>query len=465
MSELKEVRNRVLLNMLKSEMCLNKAMSTPIFLQLFGDDNLGKEVAQKSLDWFKNYKKVPDFANHILASYDKTDPDRGSAVKMRLFELKGKEYKESSFDADVDVLRLDWAKKNLKHHLNVLANQGIGDISSTDALASILGELNKNVASINNQLQLNEVLPYSYTTKEAGVNIEKLKATDISKEKRFRIGHRTLDTESNGFKYGEVLMILGNIGQGKSMVLTNMLYNMWRDGANILLLTAEMQPAEFDIRIYSRASAVEAKHIEGGRAMLSDADHAALADCVKYMEGKDNEIKIKYVTPSDNVGTISAYMEELKVNEGFIPDVLIVDSFEHISPLDQKHKDADWMAVGQTMIEFKTLANTFERNRGLFVVSTHQAKTITLDKKFEDIAVTDFGRSKIVPEKADCCLYIRTLSDLNIMNIKEIKARRWRNNLDWSMGVDFSKCMIREMEQDNTNSSSMLDYQPDSMGQ
>jgi len=464
MSEIKEVRDRVLLSMIKSEMCLNKAISSPIFLDLFGDDHLGREVAQKSLEWFKNYKKVPDFANHILDSYNTTDPDRGSAIKMRLFELKGKEYKESSFDADVDVLRLDWAKKNLRTQLASLANKQIGDVSDTNAMSSILADLNKNVASINNQLQLNEVLPYSYTTKEAGVNIEKLKATDISKEKRFKIGHRILDNESNGFKYGEVLMILGNIGQGKSMVLTNIIYNMWRDGANILLLTAEMQPLEFDIRIYSRASAVEAKHIEGGKKFLTESDHAALEDCIKYMESKPNEIKIRYVTPSDNVGTVAAYMEELKVNEGFVPDVLLVDSFEHISPLDQKHKDADWMAVGQTMIEFKTLANTFERNRGLFVVSTHQAKTITLDKKFEDIAVTDFGRSKIVPEKADCCLYIRTLSDLNIMNIKEIKARRWKNNLDWSMGVDFTKCMIREMEQDDTNSSSMLDYQTGAEG-
>lgn len=464
MSEIKEVRDRILLSMIKSEMCLNKAISSPIFLDLFGDDHLGREVAQKSLEWFKNYKKVPDFANHILDSYNTTDPDRGSAIKMRLFELKGKEYKESSFDADVDVLRLDWAKKNLRTQLASLANKQIGDVSDTNAMSSILADLNKNVASINNQLQLNEVLPYSYTTKEAGVNIEKLKATDISKEKRFKIGHRILDNESNGFKYGEVLMILGNIGQGKSMVLTNIIYNMWRDGANILLLTAEMQPLEFDIRIYSRASAVEAKHIEGGKKFLTESDHAALEDCIKYMESKPNEIKIRYVTPSDNVGTVAAYMEELKVNEGFVPDVLLVDSFEHISPLDQKHKDADWMAVGQTMIEFKTLANTFERNRGLFVVSTHQAKTITLDKKFEDIAVTDFGRSKIVPEKADCCLYIRTLSDLNIMNIKEIKARRWKNNLDWSMGVDFTKCMIREMEQDDTNSSSMLDYQTGAEG-
>jgi archaellum biogenesis ATPase FlaH len=464
MSDLKESRNRVLYGMLKSEMCLNKASATPVFLNLFGDDHLGKEVAQKSLEWFNKYKKVPDFANHILNSYNKTDPDMGSAVKMRLFELKGIEFKESSFDADVDVLRLDWAKKSLKHELGALANRGIGDIESTDALVSILSDLNKNVSSINNQLQLNEGLPYSYTTKEAGVNIEKLKAIDISKEKRFKIGHRVLDTESNGFKYGEVLMILGNIGQGKSMVLTNMTYNMWRDGANILLLTAEMQPQEFDIRIYSRASAVEARHIEGGKKAMSEADEAALADCIKYMESKPNEIKIRYVTPSDNVGTVSAYMEKLKIDEGFIPDVLIVDSFEHISPLDQKNKDADWMAVGQTMIEFKTLANTFENNRGLFVVSTHQAKTLTLDKKFEDIAVTDFGRSKIVPEKADCCLYIRTLSDLNTMNIKEIKARRWKNNLDWSMGVDYSKAMIREVEQDSINSSSMIDYQPDMNG-
>jgi archaellum biogenesis ATPase FlaH len=459
MSDLKESRNRVLYGLLKSELCLNKASAIPIFLKLFSGDELGGEIARKSLEWFGNYKKVPDFANHILDSYNKIDPDKGSAIKMRLYELKGMEFKENSFDADINVLRLDWAKRSLKQELVVLASKGVGDIENTDALSSVLANLNKNVASINNQLQINESLPYSYTTKESGVNIEKFKATDISKEKRFKIGHRVLDMESNGFKYGEVLMILGNIGQGKSMVLTNMSYNMWRDGASILLLTAEMQPREFDIRIYSRASAVEAKHIEGGKNFMTDTDIAALADCVKYMESKTNEIKIRYVTPSDNVGTISAYMEELKINEGFIPDILIVDSFEHISPLDQKNKDADWMAVGQTMIEFKTLANTFENNRGLFVVSTHQAKTLTLDKKFEDIAVTDFGRSKIVPEKADCCLYIRTLSDLNIMNIKEIKARRWRNNLDWSMGVDFSKAMIHEIEEDSTGSSSILDSQ------
>jgi len=318
-----------------------------------------------------------------------------------------------------------------------------------DSYAGAVKDLSAKLYTIHNNVVDSSTGGDSFTTKNSAENIEMIKTRDTTSLRRFYLGHDPLDDATGGFLPGEVLMIVGNVNQGKSMVLANAAYHMWyHNNANVLILTAEMQPEMFDDRIYSRASAVEYSHILAGKGKLSEDENKALDVTVKEMKSKENQIIVRWLNNSDNVNTVAKIIDDYEKMHNFIPDVLIIDSLECLSPVKES-KEGDWRDKGQVVDEFKSFAETFRNGRKMFVISTHQAKTVTAEKEFMDIDITDIGRSKIVAEKADAAIYLRCREDLRRMQIKTIKARRFSKDLSWSMAYDFSRVLITNIENDS----------------
>jgi len=459
MLDREELINRVLYLLHSSDKSLRRSFQVKLFRKLFEEDAEAKFIVNEFFNWFKQYDTLPSlqriFEKHKATSW-------GPRLKIR-FKIMLDLAKASSppteaeFDSYVNDLKTFYAREEFSKRL-----QGFSEVEAAskgktlEEFTEFIRTFGKGFIEISNNLDSGDEGEYSYTTHDAHDNVGKIMERDLSNEKRFNIGHRVVDEATKGFKYGDLLMVLGNINQGKSMALVNICYNMWKDGHNVLLLTAEMRPDHFDERIYSRASAVDYSRIMSGKRHLDKEDGEALEECVKMMNGRKNHIITKFLKPTDNVATIEGYINDLRNSKNFIPDVVVIDSLEHISPLYVPTEEKDWQVKGQIITEFKNWAETFMNNRGVFVISTHQAKSETHNKKFNEISITDFGRSKIVPEKADFSLYIRTISELNIMNVKLIKARRCQVGLDWSMAVDYSKCLISDTD-DTTNSESILD--------
>ena len=459
MLDKEELINRVLYLMQSSDKSLRKCFQIRIFKKLFADDAEAAFIVNEFFAWFVEYDTLPSlqriFEKHKAGTWG---PKLRIRFKLIVDMAKGENPPtEAEFDSYVNDLKTYYARGEFSKKLQTFSEvESASKNKNLDQFTDFIRTFGKGFIEISNDLDKGDEGEYSYTTHEAHENVGKIIERDLSNEKRFYIGHKMIDEATRGFKYGDLLMILGNINQGKSMALVNICYNLWKDGHNVLLLTAEMRPEHFDERIYSRASAVDYGRIMAGKQFLDQADGAALEECVKMMNGRKNHIITKFLKPSDNVATIEGYINDLRNSKGFIPDVVVVDSLEHISPLYVPAEEKDWQIKGQIVSEFKNWAETFFNNRGVFVISTHQAKTETHSKKFDEISITDFGRSKIVPEKADFSVYLRTVSELNIMNVKLIKARRCQVGLAWSMAVDYSKCLISDTD-DTTNSGNMLD--------
>ncbi len=348
----------------------------------------------------------------------------------------------------MEQLKYNWAKDQVNAHIkDILASDNAYD--NLDKYSNAVKDLSAKLFTVHNNVASNGPGGESFTTKNADLNIETIKSRDTSNLKRFHLGHDPLDEATGGLLAGELFMIVGNVGQGKSMIMTNAAYHMWyHDNANILILTAEMQPEMFDDRIYSRASSVEYSHILTGKSKLSEEELKALDVTVKEMKSRDNQIIIKWLNNSDNLNSVSKYIDDLEKMHGFIPDVLMIDSLECLSPT--KETGNDWQDKGKIVDEFKNYAETFRNGRKLLVISTHQAKTITAEKEFKDIGIGDIGRSKIVAEKTDGAVYIRKRDDLRRLQIKAIKARRFDDNLSWNMGYDFSRVLIMNVEAENS---------------
>jgi len=459
--DVESTQDKVLYLMTIDEGCVRKAHQNGIFLNLFNTDSVTKLAASSFIKWFKKYETVPSMQK-IYEAYKDTNNGAQLKIKFKLIHKYAKEARPptpNEFGALVDELKLNYVKERFTNHLKNYSELDSGNMDSAEKFAGTVKDFGKEFINIGNEVVEEREGEYSYTTHEIAKNIAGIKERDLSKEKRFYIGHKHIDNELNGFKYGDLLLVLGNINAGKSMALTNMSYNLWKNGANVLLLTAEMRPGHFDDRTYSRAAGVSYKSIMDGKDSLNANDLAALDECTKYMTSRDNHIVTKFLNPTDNVATVEGYVNDLKISKNWVPDVVIFDSLEHISPLNAPQEDKDWQNKGQIVVEFKNWAETALNGRGIFVITTHQAKTEAHNKKFEDISLTDFGRSKIVPEKADFAMYIRSLTagnEFNTMTVKLIKARRCQAGLTWSMATDYSICLIAETE-DSTNAESFID--------
>lgn len=458
MLDMETLYNKILYMITQDEKCIKKAVQSKVFLKLFEDDEMSLFVAKQFVKWYLEFKTLPS-KKKIHDDFQASDI--GPKVHMK-FKMLAEVAKlpdpptENEFDSYVNDLKMAWMQSKFTENLNKYTGVDANKNMSLIELSKSMKSFGDQFVKLSDSVLMDDEGEYSFTTGEVAANIDQIKNKDISKERRFRIGHRKLDNETNGFRYGDFVIILGNINQGKSMVVSNVVYNVWKDGGNVLLLTAEHKASEFDERIYSRASNVDYKAIMNGAGSLTVEDKAALDECIAHLSSKPNKIITKFLKNSDNVGTIEGYIEDLRLKHDFVPDVIVLDSLEKISPLNTIIEDKDHLKVAEIAKEFKNFAQTSFNHRGCVVISTHQAKTETFDKHFDEISVTDFGRSKVVAEEPDFALYIRSKKDFNLMNVKLIKARRTAAGLTWTMAIDFSKVLVADTD-DSLNAEMLPD--------
>lgn len=447
MSDILELKDKALTTILSDYEALVNVVEKGIILDIFINQNEDGFILDELIKWHKKYRTKPSVSK-ILERLNMESHDKYLLFKSRVMSLKNVKIEKNEFPYIVEQLKHVWATSKVEGTIkDILLPEK--PYNNLDSYAKAIKNLSSKLFTVHNNVIQENNGGESFTTANVEENIELIKNRDNSGMKRFFLGHDPLDDATGGFLPGEVLMIVGNVNQGKSMVLANAAYHMWyHNRANILILTAEMQPEMFDDRIYSRASAVEYSHILNGKNSLTEEEMKALDITIKEMKSRDNHIIVKWLDNSDNVNTVAKYIDDLEKMHNFIPDVLIIDSLECLTPANGS-TGKDWEDKGQVVMEFKNFAETFRNSRKIFVISTHQAKTITQEKEFKDIDITDIGRSKIVAEKADAAIYLRCRDDMKRMNIKTIKARRFSKDLSWNMAYDFSRVLITNIENDS----------------
>ena len=443
MASLEESKSKILSILTHNKELWKDFINSKVPVESVSRDDQDSFVINEIIKYHKRYNGNINGAN-ILETLKKQDEKKAVLFKTKIAEWKAASPDKTEFPFLLEKLKVKWAEEKI---LKNIQDGILGDkvkFNSLDDIKKFVQLTTSALTKIGSQVYSTNNSGFSLTTLDAEEKIESIKEKDNSNIVRMKVGHDMLDKATGGFRYGEVFLILGNVNNGKTFVLTNMLYHLWLGGANILILTAEMQPSEFEERIFSRASMVDYKSIQEGKHLLSASDIQGLDDAVKHIKSKSNHVITKWLDESDTIETIKVYLEELEKTQNFVPDVLIIDSLECLSP--SVDKGSDWENKGQIVVDFKNFANTYANNRGLFIISTHQAKNDTLEKEFKEINIGDIGRSKIVAEKSDAAIYIRYLDDIHTLNVKTIKARRFDRNLSYSMACDFSKALIQNQE-------------------
>ncbi len=446
---MKDIKDKALSLICLNFEALKKLIREKYPIEMFINKQEDRLILEELINWYTKYNTKPNLPN-IYIEMEKTNVSRAAIFKIRIAFLKAVKADMDEFDYLIDSLKLHWAKENTVNTIKTSFLQKADNINSTEEFHKIIKSLTGDLEKTSFRIKNNKEGDYSFTTLKIDENIKRINDKDLSNIKRFKIGHKPLDDAANGFMYGEILTIVGNSNQGKSMLVANAAYNLWLQGHNVLLFTAEMQPWVFDERIISRASSVPYSNINNGKGYLTSEDKDALEVARKFIkkQNEQNNIIVKYLYQGDNLTTIKGYFEDLEKNYNFVPDVLIVDSLEKISPYLKKFtgNSSDWLDKEQIMLEFHDFAAEFKDKRGLFIINTHQAKIGELQKEFKDIDLSSLGRSKTVADNSDVCFYIRYDSDLSRMNVKVVKARNFSADLSYNLSCDFSRAMVTNIE-------------------
>jgi len=261
-------------------------------------------------------------------------------------------------------------------------------------------------------------------------------------EKRISTGLHFVDLiTKGGFPRKTFNVFIGPTGAGKTLCMCSVAANMLMLGYNVLYITLEMAEDQIGKRIdQNLMDMTEEDLIFLGK----DKYKKKMDELKKTMTGR---LKIKeYPTSSAHVGHFRHLLNDLKLKQKFIPDVIFVD-YVNICASNRMKLSGDSYGY------IKAIA---EELRGLCVEENVCMITATQSNR-DSISASDFdlrntSESIGLPMTADFMLAIivtEELDELNQIMFKQLKNRYSdpSKNRRFVVGVDKAKMKLYDVEQ------------------
>lgn len=189
-------------------------------------------------------------------------------------------------------------------------------------------------------------------------------------------GYVTLDTIlGGGLGYGEYGLLIGHSGAGKTALAVNLAYNAVLLGKKAVYFSIEDTVHNIVNRFYSRAYKLSYTSLHNGSGNMElNSKWGELEQLTQEALEKnlivDSLVNAGFMNCDQLYTRLTSHYEE----DGFIPDLVIVDQFQFIRPIvgnpSENAWDVDRIASEELdQLSHKTVAN---KNFGLWVL--HQAK-------------------------------------------------------------------------------------------
>ena len=317
----------------------------------------------------------------------------------------------------------------------------------------------KEVPSITSLIQKKQPMEAVQLLKEAVVKIENLTSTDpiirvnmkdrwqdkiqeyeerkTNKEKAVGLltGLGPLDDTTRGIHPGEMFLVAGRPGAGKSVVLVNIAKHMVRNGVNVLLFSLEMPYDQYEWRFLSCYGGLNHKRMLLG-ALNTDEENKLRRTLRQFGEIQNNLEIIDF----PNVSSFRIEAELTRALNRFTPDVVIVDYLGIMKPNDKKSA-ADWETQGKIAEELRQVAR-------LYKIPTISA--VQLNRSKDKTANSDrLSRSDIIAQTADAIIMINDKQDEDAlsdqMKMTVIKNRKGESDYEFEMYKNFETITIENL--------------------
>lgn len=229
------------------------------------------------------------------------------------------------------------------------------------------------------------------------------------------MGFPTLDAATGGHGRGELIVVIGGTGVGKSLTLGQVAVNVAKRGKRVVLVTVENNKWSYMNRLYSNISRVPYWKFKRHQLEKNDKDQWLKAMSVLH---EDFFLKTVEFPEGCSARDINFYLRQLP----FEVDYLIVDQITNMVPNDVKeHRPMSWQWFGQISLDLKRLTSYAYQNRGIPILSAAQAAGGTAGKK--EFTVDDIAMGKIILHHAHGGLFITRDEDGEY----NMGANKWRD--------------------------------------
>jgi len=424
------IEKKILSNLLYNEDYIRKV--GPFIDSLYFEDKVEGMVCQEILNFFVEYNKIanPDIIKIELGNRkDITDNQLHDAIEMI-----------NSFDSE--LCNIDWLVESTEKFCKDRAvyNAIVESISIIDGKHNLYTQ-----DSIPKILQ--DALAVSFDTRTGHDYIKQA-------DERFEYYHRVEEKipfslelmnkiTAGGLSKKTLSIVLAHTGGGKSMFMCDFAANVLMQGKNVLYLTLEMAEERIARRIDTNLFNISDEAIN----ILNKEEYDNYINNIARKTHGRLVIK-EYPTASAHSGHFRALIEELKIKQNFIPDVLIVDYLNICASSRLKAAASlnSYLYVKAIAEELRGLAVEYD----IPVLSATQTNRDGFDNS--DISLTNTSESFGLPATADLMFAIirsEELDDLDQIMIKQLKNRyadpsKYKR---FVVGVDKSMMKLYDVEQ------------------
>jgi replicative DNA helicase len=174
--------------------------------------------------------------------------------------------------------------------------------------------------------------------------------------RRVRTAFPTIDAAlKGGLGAGELGIVMGESGLGKSMFLINIAAAAALTGKKVCYMTLELKPFDIICRTLARITDMTIDDVE-----TESEDYKTKANKLKKVLSEN--FRIKYFKPSEaTVGSIRAFLARTEMIDESRPDIIIVDYLDEMKGLDS-HSDSasSYYAWGDVCAELIDLAADYK---------------------------------------------------------------------------------------------------------
>lgn len=354
--------------------------------------------------------KIPPTENVLLEKYCKTNQELQKYVKQVVLNIDSvkTQYNEKEFKFNCEKLKNRFSKNEflkLKDYLNSV------EIESSDVtkLTSTLTKTSHNVKTVN-QLKSFE----SRSLKDhASIFVDEFNAkrNDPNFDAGIKSHYKSMDDATGGFREGELFLVGGESGAGKSLFLNNMAIQMWMQentidstefttGQHVIYFSLEMPYKPCFLRVLARLANVPSKKLRN--AVLSQEEMARVKKALNFIKKYPYQFHIIDMPRGVTMEVIEHTCEELKVQ--FDAKVIGIDYLGLIE-LEKGEGMDDWLKLEKVSEKMHEFARCSKR----IVLSAVQLNRMKPTKDLEEkIGLHRIGRSAGIIKNANMAVQIHT---------------------------------------------------------
>lgn len=323
-------------------------------------------------------------------------------AQLDKIQINDKEYKH-----DLEKIKKRFAEKQLLETKATLSKLEPG---SMDVGKAVL-ELQKTIQNIKS---LDQIRTYERKTLRDAVpqfrDEYNAKLEDPNFDAGIKCGYSYLDYVSDGLRPGELLLIGGESGGGKSMLLMNMAIQIWLQnnnidmvdnftpGHNVLYFSLEMPFKPCLNRVLGRLSSNPTKLIR--TAKLNPMEMDKMKKVLRFISKYPNQFEIVDIPRGATMESLELLYEEAKVL--YDPKIIVID---YLGLMDYNGGEMeDWLKLGL----IASRIHEFARAHNCMVLSAVQLNRTKGAKEEDKIGLHRIGRSALIMQNANIALQIET---------------------------------------------------------